>query len=282
MQTRSATKAVRQRRNREVVVEKDVNLKYTPGARPPGFFDPLLFAPSKSNAWYHFPLAYTIDFCKGITPFVIVLLMIAFREAPYNALENPSAWAYLGTHGSYGLLWICKNIYGFGDESFSQNGSILGQLSTLIMLVHYWLPIWLICSCRTDPPPLWSVALGIFLYGCGVFFHFSADIQKAQYIELKTLLRKELGNDESQRLIGNVLQSRLFSVCRNPNYFGEFLIYMSFCVLSFRWLPFVTFGAFMLIVWSSFILKKEKSMQRHGEEFANYQAATAIVVPGIL
>lgn len=246
--------------------------------RPLGLFDPLLYVPYGAESWYHFPMAYTIDFCKFITPLVIVLTMYLFREQPFDSLNNPSAWAYLGTHGSYGLLWVCKGVYGYGDQSFQQAGTVLGQLVTFIMLAHYWLPIYLICS-SPENPPLYSMAISIFLYGCGVYWHFSADIQKAEYIETKQLLRKHLGNDEVAKLIGNVLKTKLFKQSRNPNYFGEFLIYMSFCVMSFNPLPFATFGTFMCVAWYSFILKKEKSMARHGREFADYQSSTPLIFP---
>ena len=129
----------------------------------------------KANTWYNFPLCYTVDTFKGLTPFVILLMMYLFRSEPYNALLNPIAWAYFGTHGSYGVLWASKNAFSFGD--FHQKGNLFAHFMTMSLLLVYWIPIYLICS-RTTPAPVWIIGPGVFLYGYGVFWHFVSDMQK--------------------------------------------------------------------------------------------------------
>jgi hypothetical protein len=117
---------------------------------------------SKSHNWYNFPLSVTVDAFKGLTPLFILSVMFFFRGEPYNAFSNPIAWAYFGTHGSYGVLWMSKNLFSFGD--FHQVGSLVAHVLTAGLLLIYWIPIVLICS-RTTPAPVWIIGPGVFLYG---------------------------------------------------------------------------------------------------------------------
>ena len=229
---------------------------------------------SKSHNWYNFPISWTVDTFKGLTPFVILGMMFWFRGAPHNSLSNPTAWAYFGTHGSYGLLWASKNFLSFGD--FHQIGSLVAHILTMLLLIIYWIPIYLICS-RTTPAPVWIIGPGVFLYGCGVFWHFVADMQKTMFIEFRTKIRKELGEDS--KVADNLLKSKLWKHSRNPNYFGEMCIYGSFCVLSYHWLPFLLFGAIMIIMWRKLMEKKDKSLSRFGKEFEEYKKTSAFFLP---
>jgi hypothetical protein len=253
------------------VVGKDVSQQ---AAR--GLFDPLLYS-SPPHRWYNIYLSHTIDFCKLITPVIILVIMYH-----YNAWDNPVAWAYFGTHGSYGILWASKTYCGFGDLSFHKHGSIFGHLVTLAQLSLYWLPIYRICNGAGTQAPLPIMGIGIFLYSFGVFWHFTADIQKAEYMSIKNALRLELGDEAAQKILGNILKTKMWKWVRNPNYFGELCIYASFCVLSYDWIPFVAFGCIIAVVWSSFIRKKDKSMSRHGSEYAEYKSSTFLIIPGVL
>lgn len=229
---------------------------------------------SKQHNWYNFPISVTVDACKGVTPLVILTTMFWFRNPPYNALSNPVAWAYFGTHGSYGLLWASKNMLSFGD--FHQIGSLVAHVLTMGLLIIYWIPIYLICS-RATPAPVWIIGPGVFLYGCGVFWHFVADMQKTMFIEFRTKVKKELGEDS--KVIDNLLKTKLWKHSRNPNYFGEMCIYGSFCVLSYHWLPFVLFGSIMVIMWGKLMQKKDKSLSRFGREFDEYKKTSAFFFP---
>lgn len=231
---------------------------------------------SKQHNWYNFPISVTVDTFKGVTPLVILAMMYWFRSAPYNALSNPVAWAYFGTHGSYGLLWASKNLLSFGD--FHQIGSLVAHVLTAGLLIIYWIPIYLICS-RTSPAPVWIIGPGVFLYGCGVFWHFVADMQKTMFIEFRTKVKKELGEDS--KVVDNLLKTKLWKHSRNPNYFGEMCIYGSFCVLSYHWLPFVLFGSIMVVMWGKLMQKKDKSLSRFGPEFDEYKKSSAFFFPRV-
>jgi protein-S-isoprenylcysteine O-methyltransferase Ste14 len=229
---------------------------------------------SKLHNWYNFPISVTVDVFKGLTPFVILLMMFLHRGEPYNALSNPVAWAYFGTHGSYGVLWASKNLFGFGD--FHQVGSLVAHILTAGLLIIYWIPIYLICS-RTTPAPVWIIGPGVFLYGYGVFWHFVADMHKTVFLEFRAKVKKELG--ENHKLVDNLLQTKLWKHSRNPNYFGEMCIYGSFCVLSYHWLPFVAFGSIMVIMWGKLMQKKDASLSRFGKEFEDYKKTSNFFLP---
>ena len=37
----------------------------------------------KEHNWYNFPVSYTVDTFKGLTPLVILLMMFLYREVDY-------------------------------------------------------------------------------------------------------------------------------------------------------------------------------------------------------
>lgn len=228
----------------------------------------------KYHNWYNYPISYTVDVFKGITPLVILLTMYVFRNPPYDALSNPFAWAYFGTHGSYGILWASKNFFLFGD--FHQKGSLIAHILTILLLIIYWVPIYLICS-QTSRAPVWLIGPGVFLYSYGVFWHFVADLHKTLFLEFRNKLKKE--QNHSKIPVENVLKTKLWAYSRNPNYFGEMCIYGSFCILSFHWLPFVLFGAIMVLMWSRLMARKEKSLSRFGKEYEDYKTKASYFFP---
>jgi protein-S-isoprenylcysteine O-methyltransferase Ste14 len=230
----------------------------------------------KAHGFFSFPLCYTVDFFKGVTPLVILSMMYMFREAPYNSLSNPVAWAYFGTHGSYGVLWASKNYFSFGD--FHQKGSFIAHFMTSLLLLIYWMPIYLICS-RTTPVPVWIIGPGVFLYCYGVFWHFVSDMHKTIFLEFRSKVRKELG--ENSKLAENLLKTKLWAYSRNPNYFGEMCIYGSFALLSFHPLPFLLFGLIMFLMWGALMQKKDKSLSRFGVEYEAYKASSSYFIPGV-
>ena len=205
---------------------------------------------------------YFIDFHKGVT-FLYILLLINW----YSAYDNITIWVYLGLHGSYGVLWVIKSMI-FPDKAWEIKTGFFYGLFILAGLSLYWISPWIIVSGYFNNgemviPPLWMISLAIFLFGLGVFLHFSSDMQK--YTALKLNPRK-------------LVVDGLFSKSRNMNYFGEFLIYLSFCLLSMHWIPFAALFIFILIIWIPNMIKKENSLSRY-ENFENYKNKTGIFFP---
>jgi hypothetical protein len=114
------------------------------------------------------PLNIIIDFMKTMTPVFIVSVM-----AMNNALENPTAWAYFGTHGCYGILWRAKSWLGFGDDRWKRPVPLWNAALTFIGLGLYWMPIgYIVKRPRGQEAPAWLLGVSVMIFGLGVFFHF--------------------------------------------------------------------------------------------------------------
>ena len=200
-----------------------------------------------------------IDFHKGIT-FIYILGLINF----YSAFENVAIWVYLGLHGTYGVLWVIKSMI-FPDKSWEKSTGFIYGVVILLGLSLYWISPWIIVSGYFTNGlmvviPNWLISVVIFLFGIGVFLHFSSDMQKYTALKLNP---------------GQLITDGLFQKSRNMNYVGEFFIYLSFALLSMHWLPILILAVFISVVWAPNMIKKDSSLSRH-EGFSEYKKITRI------
>ena len=79
---------------------------------------------------------------------------------------------------------------------------------------------------------------------------------------------------------GELIQDGLMGKCRNMNYFGELLIYLSFALLSHHWIPFAILALFILIVWFPNMRRKDRSLSRHAG-YEEYKKRTSLLIPFI-
>tara|TARA_B000000441_G_scaffold127977_1_gene108270 strand:- start:104 stop:628 length:525 start_codon:yes stop_codon:yes gene_type:complete len=171
---------------------------------------------------------------------------------------------YLGLHGTYGVLWVLKSMV-FPDKSWERKTGLFYGIVILCGLSLYWISPWIIVSGYFNDgqmviAPNWLISFAIFSFGLGVFLHFSSDMQK--YISLKINT-------------GHLITDGLFKKSRNINYVGEFLIYLSFALLSMHWLTIAILIVFIGIVWVPNMIKKDKSLSRYSE-FENYKSNSRI------
>lgn len=200
-----------------------------------------------------------IDSQKGATLFAVLLLM-----AWYDAWSNLTAWIYLALHGGYGIMWILKSRY-FGDRSWeAETGWGYGLLIWLALSL-YWTGAWIIVARDVRPPDVYLAGC-IVLFAFGVFFHFAADMQKHMHLKYRQ---------------GHLLREGLWSLSRNPNYFGELLIYLGFTLLAMHWAPLLVLALFIVFVWVPNMRRKDKSLSRY-PEFAEYRQRTALLIPYVL
>ena len=101
------------------------------------------------------------------------------------------------------------------------------------------------------------------MYSMGVFFHYASDMQKYVHLKLNP---------------GKLITDGLMSRCRNMNYFGEFLIYLAFSLMSRHWLPIIILLLFIVIIWLPNIMRKEKSLSRY-PEFSEYKKRSSMLFP---
>ncbi|KAI3635211.1 hypothetical protein MIR68_006777 [Amoeboaphelidium protococcarum] len=215
-------------------------------------------------------LSDVINFMKGITPVVIIVFI-----ALYNQWSNYTVWIYLGTHGTYGLLWVGKDYFGFGDARWQGRKGWFTVSSTFLALLLYWMPIKLICQNSTRVPPFVAF-LSVFMFSVGVFFHYGSDLHKCAFIEYRTQIKKL--NDKATP---NVLTTKFWALSRNINYFGELLIYCSFCILSLNLLPFLWLFGMITMYWLPSMYKKENSLSRFGKEWEDYKKKSFFFIPYI-
>lgn len=181
-------------------------------------------------------LKYYIDSNKGITFIAILILM-----AVYHQWHNATAWVYLALHGTYGILWVLKSHF-FPDASWERKTSLWFGLVSWFSLVLYWFPAWWIMS-RGIQSPSWLQAITISLYALGIFIVFTSDMQKFTSLKLNP---------------GVLITDGLFSLSRNINYFGEFLIYAGYALLAMTWLAFIPLAAFIVSFWIPNMVRKDK------------------------
>tara|TARA_B100001750_G_C15417749_1_gene551253 strand:- start:380 stop:1003 length:624 start_codon:yes stop_codon:yes gene_type:complete len=200
-----------------------------------------------------------IDFHKGIT-FLYILILINC----YDAFNNITIWIYLGLHGTYGILWVMKSLI-FPDKSWEQKTNLIYGLTILFGLSLYWVSPWIIVSGYFNAGqmvvvPNWLISIVIFLFGLGVFLHFSSDMQKYTALKLNP---------------GNLISDGLFKKSRNINYLGELFIYLSFALLAMHWISILVLLIFILCVWIPNMIKKDKSLSKYAK-FDEYKKNSRI------
>ena len=199
-----------------------------------------------------------IDSHKGFT-FLAVLIMMAI----YDQWRNPTAWVYLALHGSYGLLWVLKSRT-FPDRQWEQRTGPGYALVIWGGLTLYWIAPWLLTWRGVEAPP-WYLGLCISLYAFGLFFHFASDMQKHTALKLRP----------------GLITDGLWSRCRNPNYFGELLIYLGFGLLAMHWAPLAVIALFIAVIWYPNMRRKERSLARY-PEFEEYRKRSKLFIPFLI
>jgi len=151
----------------------------------------------------------------------------------------------------------------FRDRRFEEEiHPLAGFIFVFGALGAYWIAPFLIITNRLTAPN-WFMALAIFVTTLGIFYHYVSDAHKYAVLGIRK----------------GLITTGLFSRTRNPNYFGEMLIYLGFAMLAQHWAPFLALAYW----WSFFIrnmLKKDQSISRY-PEFSEWKKRTGLVIPKI-
>jgi len=197
-----------------------------------------------------------IDFHKGATAPAVLILIWYFSQ-----WENTTAWIYLAIHGTYGIMWVLKSAI-FPDKTWEAKCSIWYGLYIWGGLSMYWISPWIIMSTPVENSPMY-LGIIVALFALGVFFHYAADMQKHAYLTLNP---------------GNLITDGLMAKCRNTNYFGELLIYLSFALMTQHWIPLAVLVTFMAIIWLPNMRRKDKSLSRY-PEYEEYKKRSSLLIP---
>ena len=212
-------------------------------------------------------LAWVINLQKaGSLPFFLFLIWYYGDLIPEQS--RTAAWIYTALHGSYGLVWLGKDLL-FPDPNWQARATLPSCLFGLFGLAMYWAAGWLLISGTSVPnyPLQEAVWLGLCVCLCllGSVIMIAADVQK--HVQLAA--RRGL------------ITTGMFSRIRHPNYLGEMMIYGSLAMLAWHWLPVVVLAYFWCTMFATNMVMKEASMSRY-PEWSAYQKQSWWLIPGLL
>ena len=206
--------------------------------------------------------AWVINFQKVGTFVFLAILMLIYQN------NSAAAWVYIALHGSYGLVWFIKDVT-FPDPNWQNKITIGGGINAFLgVLGWYWVFGWLLISGTAQPeyplPELAWFALCITVHTIGCVIMIAADAQK--YYTLKY-----------QR---GLITDGMFKYIRHPNYLGEMMIYGSYALMVWHWLPPIVLAWVWIGLFTVNMNMKEASMSRY-PQWAAYKKRTGWVLPGL-
>ncbi|QPT12957.1 Predicted membrane protein [Serratia rubidaea] len=111
--------------------------------------------------------------------------------------------------------------------------------------------------------------LVIGFYLVGTCFHFGSDYQKRRF-------------KQDPKNKGRILDVGFWSIARHPNYFGDFLIFVSFGLLAGNWFGIIAPLTNLVQYFADAIPKSEKMAEkRYGEAWLDYKRKVKCFIPFI-
>ncbi|WP_428264751.1 DUF1295 domain-containing protein [Haliangium sp.] len=211
----------------------------------------------------------TAIFAAGFNVMVPVIAVLMWRAPSFHLralIAVLLAAIYLARLNWVILVWSKDTAMSKLDQSVPP----LGKIGLSFILVHsvglgYCVPFYFI---GLDSAPVgWWDALAVCVYLVGTWFHFGGDYQKVRF-------------KRRPDTRGKLLDTGLWSWCRHPNYFGDFLIYVSFAVLAqhpYAWLcPLLNLAQYLFDA----IPKNEAwAADKYGPAWGAYKRRTPKFVP---
>ena len=202
-----------------------------------------------------FPVHIIVNIHKSSTIFIMYLLMIYFNN------YSKGAYIYLSLHGSYGLIWLLKDMT-FPDKSMHVKTCFLPACALVTLLLLYWgIGFEMMYGLGIQEPSNGRIFICFFIFSFGLIFMLCSDLQK--YL----ILKYKVGLIDNYFLAWN----------RNTNYLGEIMIYFSFALIVGR----LECYLLLIFVWITFfvgrIYIKEKSLQKK-EGYTKYKKNSYIIL----
>ena len=206
-----------------------------------------------------------INLHKGLVGLTYIIIILTFGWPD----QSPACTAALFVgHTLYGLAWLFKDIH-FPDPNFQREVPFYEAATAFLFCSAYNLPMFCLASGKCFGSVTWAndillMGMGLAAYTIGMLFHFGSDCQK--YFTLKY--------QQPRSLITN----GFFAYTRNPNYFGEVLIYTGYAIWSRSLMVFAIFLVMWAILFVPNMKKKDQSMSRY-PEFAAWKENTGFFFP---
>ena len=83
------------------------------------------------------------------------------------------------------------------------------------------------------------------------------------------------------RVTPGLITDGMFRYIRHPNYFGEMLVYTSFALMVWHWLPWLVLAFIWICVFTVNMVMKEASLSRH-PAWAEYRRRSWWLLPFVL
>jgi protein-S-isoprenylcysteine O-methyltransferase Ste14 len=212
--------------------------------------------------------AWIINAQKGGSFAFYAALMLWYSSHGVAAATSSAAWIYLALHGTYGLCWLLKDLC-FPDPNWQRRITLPSSFVAASGLALYWSFGWLLISGTSMPRyPLLDSAWFCFCISLGMLgsvIMIAADAQKFY------TLRVQRG----------LITDGAFRYVRHPNYLGEMMVYASFALLVWHWLPVAILALFWFGLFAPNMALKEASMARY-PEWAAYKKRSWWLFPGLL
>lgn len=192
-------------------------------------------------------------------PFSLYMMQTSDEASRRSALLT-------GLFGGYGIIWVIKS-YTFWDKNFYNDPSLFlsGPIDFIfcnLSLATYLLYPYVAAHNTAPISPIDTVVASL-LFTVGIFFHYAADAQKFFSLKYK----------------GGLVTEGLFSRCRNPSYFGEWLIWIAFTIIAgYNQKLLLIPNLWFALITISGAFKKEKSLSRY-PEFIDWKKKTWLLFP---
>ncbi len=203
-----------------------------------------------------------INFQKGATAFWVLGLMLYYQNF------SDQAWVYLGLHGSYGFCWLLKDKV-FPDPKWEVSVTF-GSAFVMVAAVlgPYWVIPFLLISPVLGEAHVganWAwMAFAIVMHTLGVAIMMTADAQKFFTLKYKR----------------GLITTGMFRHIRHPNYLGEMMIYGSYAIVAWYWIPWAILAWVWIGLFAVNMSMKERSMSRY-PEWAEYKKASSYLIPKV-
>ncbi len=211
-------------------------------------------------------LAWVINLQKGGSfPFLLFLVWFYADKTPQATSQ--AAWLYVALHGSYGLVWLMKDLL-FPDASWQRRATIPSCLYVAFGLMMYWLAGWLVISGTAEqnyplPAPIWfMLCVSVCILGCVIMV--AADVQKHVQLKYKR----------------GLISDGMFTHIRHPNYLGEMMTYGAFAMLAWHWAAALVLAWFWGTMFSANMVMKEASISRY-PEWVEYRRRSRWLIPKV-
>eukprot|EP00128_Syssomonas_multiformis_P010038 Colp12_sorted_trinity150504_noHs@4464 len=178
--------------------------------------------------------------------------------------------------GSFGIRSVALNFFFFYHAQSLTNAWFMSM------------PLWVACKNATAELSYYEI-FAVALWFAAFAFENVADTQLTEFKKKQSRAAKQ-AKAEGKTFEPGVMKSGLWRYSRHPNYFGEFLIWISYVVYTVpsvtSWwqvpslvlLPYVAY--FFLVHFTGVFMAEQASLKKRGAVYKQYQDETNMFFPG--